>query len=122
MNRRNFLSQSVVAGISLTAISARAQDISVPAVGERELVLATEIAKNHGHALELTMVDVVEALRKTLEGEVIALDIKGSSGHGHSLTLNEQELIDLIKVGTLEISSSVDAGHSHGVVITLQIS
>lgn len=122
MNRRNFLSQSVVAGISLTAISARAQDISAAAGGERELVLATEIAKNHGHALELTMVDVVEALRKTLDGEVIALDIKGSSGHGHSLTLSELELLELIKAGTLEVLSSVDAGHSHGVVITLQIS
>ncbi len=122
MNRRNFLANSVVAGISLTALSAGAQDAPLPGNADRELLLATEIAKNHGHALELSMVEVVDALRKSIQGEVIAFDIQGSSGHGHSLVLNELELLDLIKVGTVEVLSSKDAGHSHGVTITLQIS
>ena len=122
MNRRNFLAQSVVAGISLTALSAVAQDANVPVNGDSQLLLATEIAKNHGHALELSMVEVVEALRKNIQGEVIAFDIQGSSNHGHSLVLIELELLDLIKVGTVEAVSSKDGGHSHGVTITLQIS
>ena len=81
-----------------------------------DLSVTSEIGRNHGHALALTVDEVILATR---ENGPVSFDIQGRSGHPHEVTLSREQLLDLIVDGQLSVQSSRDAGHTHAVTIKL---
>lgn len=69
------------------------------------------IPANHGHAVMVSAADVQAGVDKTY-------DIKGSSGHPHTITVTAA-MFAMVKQGTpVTVTSSADAGHTHQVTIT----
>lgn len=85
------------------------------------MAIDAAISSNHGHALSLNIAQVVEMFGKTTGGEAVTLDIQGQSGHPHTIDLNQDQLVELLSTQELDVVSSNDAGHTHGVSITLEI-
>jgi hypothetical protein len=148
LNRRQMLQSGLISSglLILGAKSALAQVADPEAPAEAKIMVV--IGRNHGHALDLNLVQALQLLRETAprlpsvpEPLPVAdpsqppvpvkppqpistpalIDIQGSSGHPHSLELQHQELIDLFVKGTIRKASSTDAGHAHMVEINLTI-
>ncbi len=116
MNRRHFLG---IAGASALAASL---PLTVNAAdGDQQVFIDAGISSNHGHALSLTIAQVVEMFAETTEGKTKVLDIQGQSGHPHSIELSQEDLITLLVDRELDVQSTVDAGHAHGVSLVLEI-
>ncbi|MFN8943224.1 MAG: hypothetical protein ACK5WZ_01215 [Pseudobdellovibrionaceae bacterium] len=117
MNRRNFLGTGIISSAAVLAV--------LPAFGqqepaaEKQFTVGTEIGKNHGHALSLTVQSVILTMQQARKEGPVLMDIKGSSGHPHTVLLSLNDLVDLLSLGSVEIESSKDAGHTHSVKITL---
>lgn len=119
MDRRKFLTrttQAAAAGIAMAhlnrANAAEGESVSV----------SSDIGSNHGHELNMDVPDVINLLRdlQPQPGET-TIDIQGASGHPHTITVNFDQLLDLLLKGELSLESSVDRGHSHGVSISLAV-
>lgn len=68
------------------------------------------IASNHGHSLTVSQAEVTAAVDKTY-------DIKGTSGHSHSVTITAA-LFAMLKANTaISITSGSGDGHTHQVSI-----
>jgi hypothetical protein len=125
MNRRIFVTHAVAA-TGLTAIAAKAQvptptPTPTPAPPVERIVVSTSIESNHGHAFSLTDVTVIKLLREAhLKGPIIA-DIRGAGSHPHALTLTEEVLLQLLVLGTIDVTSSVVGGHAHRVTLKLDV-
>ncbi|MEM7647187.1 MAG: hypothetical protein AAF203_09775 [Pseudomonadota bacterium] len=117
MKRRHFFA---VMGAGAAAASLPLSVLA--AEGDKSIEIAGSIGRNHGHAVELNMVQVIELLRETKDGETTLLDIQGRSGHPHTFELDHESLIELLAVGVIQGESSFDAGHTHSVEIKLDIS
>ncbi len=116
--RRQFLlgSTSVLLGALALGFAGRAQAQVAPLLlGERcdgKSEPLVEIGANHGHALMLTVEDLESVRPKTF-------DIKGASGHSHTITLDCATLSLLKSQGSTTLISSNGAGHTHNVKITV---
>lgn len=84
-----------------------------------KLEVTNRIGRNHGHDFDLTLEDLVLLLREASANGDVAIDIQGSSGHPHTLTLSADEITEILVAGTLVKNSSVDAGHPHPVEINV---
>ncbi len=68
--------------------------------------VAVTIGTNHGHALTVPPADVAEGTARTY-------DIRGRSGHPHSLVVSSADFALLARGETATITSSNDDGHTH---------
>lgn len=66
------------------------------------------IGDNHGHALVVPAADV-------LAGASRSYDIRGSSGHAHTVRLDEGHMATLQRGGNVTVQSSSGGGHTHSV-------
>ena len=118
MKRRQFMTRSAGIGAAVVALplskNLKAHDQTA------KLELSTQISRNHGHDLELHLDDVILLLRKAKEENEVALDIKGTSPHPHTIKLTESDILELLVDGETLVRSSVDAGHAHNVTIFLE--
>lgn len=74
--------------------------------------ITADIANNHGHAFSIPLATL-------LANGPTTYSIQGSSGHPHSIAITD-EILDALEAGqNVDIASSKDAGHSHGVLLQL---
>ncbi|MDQ3367221.1 MAG: hypothetical protein M3680_17495 [Myxococcota bacterium] len=69
------------------------------------------IGTNHGHAITVAPADVAAAVDKTYA-------IKGTSPHPHSVLITAAQFMTLRTSGSLTVTSSNDANHTHTVTVT----
>ena len=122
MTRKEFLKY---AGFTLGAVAipqlAKAQSTPTAEPVKKEVLIATEIANNHGHEFPLTILEVVLLFRQLQNAKSVTSSIQGKSGHSHDVVLDEQALVTLLKTGELQLVSSNGAGHTHDVKLTLAV-
>ncbi|MEW5742665.1 MAG: hypothetical protein AB1938_27355, partial [Myxococcota bacterium] len=70
----------------------------------------TNISSNHGHALMVPAADFQATGDRTY-------NIQGTSGHPHTITLTEAQRATILGGGTVTVTSSQDAGHTHSVTV-----
>jgi hypothetical protein len=75
-----------------------------------------DIGANHppaegSHALDVPAADVNA-------GAGMTYDIQGQSAHNHTVMLTAAQMATLASGGQVEVTSSVELGHSHPVTIT----
>ena len=116
MNRRNFF-----AALGATTVAASLPLSLQAAECSEELPTDADISSNHGHAIDLTIKQVLQLLRETNDSCPVEIDIQGNSGHPHAIQLSHQNLLDLIIKGEIREKATVVAGHSHDVNISLVI-
>lgn len=75
-------------------------------------IIVSEISNNHGHALTVSLNDLVKSANT-------GFSIKGASGHPHVILIDNNTIVALMQGQTVTLSSSVDAGHMHQVVLKL---
>ncbi len=68
------------------------------------------IGTNHGHVLMVPPADVSAGTERTY-------DIRGTSGHTHSVTLTAANFATLAGGGTVMVTSSNGAAHTHAVTV-----
>lgn len=118
LSRRAAVLQSIGAiGTLFVAKSALAQiadevPICPPPPPKLVKVIESEISKNHGHEFFIALSEVIK-----LTGQ--ALSIQGDSGHPHTITISNDQVIALMKGEHVVIVSSKDAGHTHQVTLAL---
>jgi hypothetical protein len=69
------------------------------------------IANNHGHAITVTAAEANAGVDKTYQ-------IQGTSLHPHTVTITAAQFTMLKSGGTIMVTSSTDAMHSHVVTVT----
>lgn len=67
------------------------------------------VGRNHGHALTVSLADVMAGAEKTY-------DVKGSSGHTHSVTLSADEMKSL-QEGKIVRTKSTTQNHAHHILV-----
>lgn len=72
---------------------------------------SSTIGTNHGHTLAIPPADIAAATDRTY-------NIKGTSAHPHTVVITAAMFAMLKANGTLAVTSSSDAGHTHAVTIT----
>ncbi len=91
----------------------------VPQIKELELVSA--ITNNHGHAFaKISLTEIVLTLQQIRANneKPVTVSIKGTSGHDHTVDLNTENLLQLLLIGQVELTSS-GVGHTHKVGLQL---
>ncbi len=119
MKRRSFF--KAIGGATSTAALLSMPLISQANTQGQDIQFLSEIGNNHGHDLQLNIVQVIELMGQTQDGSVVELDIQGQSGHPHAVTLELEQLIDLLVKRELLLESTSVAGHTHSVAIELAI-
>lgn len=119
VTRRTALLQSLgIVGTLLTAKTVFAQTASEappvcpPLPPFLVKVVESEISKNHGHEFTIELSELIK-----VGGH--PLDIQGDSGHPHTITVTNDQIIALLKGENVVIVSSKDAGHTHNVTLTV---
>lgn len=120
MDRRFFLKGTSLAGVSLGALATGGVKAMAQST-EPQVSVTNVIGTNHGHALTLTLVDVILGAQDAQGTGMVAFDIQGKSGHPHTLELTSEDFVTLIVEGSLEKESSIDFGHPHTVTVTLTV-
>jgi|GEM_PF-2740427 len=122
MNRRGFLANGAKVAVGAAVVNQFSLEPAHAAAGEQVLI-ESEIGRNHGHSLQLDTADVVKMLRKAeLENDPAqTVSIQGESGHPHAISLNQSSLMTLLLGEVLNLESSVDAGHSHSVAVSMNV-
>ena len=127
MDRRLFLKNSAMAVggvVFASSLVACASDTSTEqdaelASGDDELAPRTKcsaapvsaIGSNHGHALSIPLAEALAGVAKSY-------NIKGASGHPHTVAVSVAQFKQLGAGAVLTIQSTVDAGHKHAVKIS----
>lgn len=83
------------------------------------LTLQEEISRNHGHRVDLDPATALKLLRETKATGPILINIQGQSSHPHQISLHHEDLLSLFVEGTLTALSSLDASHTHEVILRL---
>lgn len=120
MQRREIL-KGMTGVLGLSAVSMLP---SVSFANEQQhgnLTVQSEITRNHGHALEMSLEDLIVLLRQLNDENTseVAVDIQGDSGHPHTIFMTQELVMQVLLGDTVEVESSVDAGHAHFVTIVL---
>ena len=108
-SRREFTSTSLLALLSTVPITITGcGDSSNPMAPTGTGDVTGVVSANHGHVAVLTAAQLM--------GEAeISLDITGSSGHAHTVTITVAELDQIANGARATKISSFDAAHSHAV-------
>src|SRR5262245_61892355 len=70
------------------------------------------VSANHGH------VAVITGAQITAGTAIVALDIRGTASHTHTLSISQADLTTLKNRQTVTSLSTTDSGHSHTVTFT----
>jgi hypothetical protein len=70
-----------------------------------------DIDSNHGHVLIVSSADVAAGIAKSY-------NIKGASGHSHTVTISAAMFATLKATGTLVTSSTENSFHTHDITVT----
>jgi hypothetical protein len=70
------------------------------------------VSANHGHEA------VIKAAQITAGIAIVALDIRGTATHTHTLSISQADLVSLKNRETVTSNSTTDSGHSHTVTFT----
>jgi hypothetical protein len=70
------------------------------------------VSANHGH------IAVITAAQITAGTALVALDIRGTATHTHTLSISQADLMSLKNRQTVTSNSTTDSGHSHIVTFT----
>ena len=70
------------------------------------------VSANHGH------VAVITGAQITAGTAIVALDIRGTATHAHTLAISQADLTTLKNRQTITSLSTTDSGHSHTVTFT----
>lgn len=121
MNRRDLIKKTglnvAIGAVALKAIPSFAQSASCSS----SLVFSSEIGRNHGHAVASIKEDELILKAREVDGDqTVSIDIQGSSRHPHAIALTKENIVSLLLDGEIELTSTVDAGHSHSVTLTLE--
>ena len=120
-HRRKFITMTATTATLLGGSAAvlSAQEIS----SEPQDKVIADISANHGHDLELNIADLVQLYRAANDdaNEEVKVEIQGTSPHPHSVVLNAAEINAVLLGETITKVSSSEFGHTHNVVITLEI-
>lgn len=111
--KRRFFFKTMGATATLAAVP-----FSVQAAGTEPEII-TEIGNNHGHQLQLSLVEALELLKATRGGQTVDVDIQGASGHPHEIKVDESIMVALLAQELVEVNSSTVAGHAHSVTMEL---
>ena len=69
------------------------------------------VSANHGHVAVITNIQI-------MAGNAVALDIRGTATHTHTLSISQGDLTSLRNRQTVTSNSTTDSGHSHTVTFT----
>ena len=69
------------------------------------------VSDNHGHVAVITSIEI-------MAGNAVALDIRGTATHTHTLSISQGDLTSLRIRQTVTSNSTTDSGHSHTVTFT----
>jgi hypothetical protein len=69
------------------------------------------VSANHGHVAVITGAQITA-------GNAIALDIRGTATHTHTVSISQADLTTLKNRQTVVSNSTTDSGHSHTVTFT----
>ena len=114
ISRRGFLGAALAAGSGaslLTVGSGCGSDDDSGSGGSSAKSCSSDITSNHGHTLSVSAADISAGQDKTY-------NIKGGSPHDHQVTVTAAHFSTLSGGGSVSVTSSTDAGHSHPVTIT----
>jgi hypothetical protein len=70
------------------------------------------ISANHGHVAVITSAQI------TAGAAIVALDIHGTAGHTHTLSISQADLTSLKNKQAVTSVSTTDSAHSHSVTFT----
>jgi hypothetical protein len=70
------------------------------------------VSANHGHVAVITGAEI------TAGTAIVALDIRGTATHTHTLSISQADLTTLKNRQTVTSLSTTDSGHSHTVTFT----
>lgn len=121
-SRRGFFGQATTASAATIAGAAiLATPFTAKAADGEVVVVTTDIGTNHGHGFNLDMADIVKLLRELQpEEKTTTIDIQGSSGHAHDVSLSFDNLMTLLLQGVV-VKESQGGNHTHEVFIGLEI-
>ncbi len=123
LQRRKFilLSATTTATLASSSMLLKAAD-SINLLDLRE-DFKSEISTNHGHALSLSTMEIVQLLRQADQSptDEVTIDIQGDSSHPHLLVLSTNELNNILLGEEISKPSSADFGHAHDVTLSLTI-
>jgi hypothetical protein len=114
LTRREFTleaAMAILAGcvitISDTACGSRNPSAPIPT----EPDVNGNVSDNHGHVAVITSFQI-------MAGNAVALDIRGTATHPHTLSISQGDLTSLRNRQRVTSTSSTDSGHSHTVTFT----
>jgi hypothetical protein len=118
MERRKLLQSGAMGALALISMKATAmtKDMTTPSA----LKLNIAISRNHGHDFSSLSSDELILLARKIDAQgSTTLSIQGSSRHPHNIEMDAQSIMDLILGKEIKIESTLDAGHTHVVTLSL---
>ena len=112
INRREFTLQTALAMLSGVAITVSGcgsvTPVSPSPTPGASGAVSGSISANHGHTAVISHAQLTG-------GGSLALDIRGSSEHSHTITLSQSDLASISAGQRVSVQSTNDTGHSHTV-------
>jgi hypothetical protein len=108
IGRREFIgtaAAALFAGVLIQVTGCSSDD----SVSVQEGDVAGSVSDNHGHSAVITKASIDA-------GGTLTLDIKGSAGHTHTLTLTAEDMAKIKAKTHVMNSSSTSGGHAHSVM------
>lgn len=124
MNRKTFIKKTAgamliaIPAYSLIGCSSSDNGSETPTPEEEESQAncgdngtISSIGSNHGHTLTVSKEDITAGAEKTYS-------IKGTSGHGHMVTLSTANFDSLKNNNSILVTSTNDSDHTHSVTVS----
>jgi hypothetical protein len=114
LTRREFTleaAMAILAGCVITISDAACGSSNPTAPLPTEPDVNGSVSANHGHVAVITSIQI-------MAGSFVALDIRGTATHTHTLSISQANLTSLRNRQTVTSDSTTDSGHSHTVTFT----
>jgi hypothetical protein len=114
LTRREFTLEAaiaILAGCVITISDTACGGSNPTAPIPTEPDLNGSVSANHGHVAVITSIQI-------MAGNAVALDIRGTATHTHTLSISQGDLTSLRNRQTVTSNSTTDSGHSHTVTFT----
>lgn len=119
LTRRQFTLEAalaILAGCVITISDTACGSSKTPTTPTPPLPAATDVngnvSANHGHVAVITGAQITDGVA------IVALDIRGTATHTHTLSISQADLTSLKNRQTVVSNSTTDSGHSHTVTLT----
>jgi hypothetical protein len=118
MTRKEFLHTGLAAMVAIPLVACSSDDGNDTAAdgsgdggGDCSGGATANIANNHGHVVDVTGSDISAGAAKDY-------DMMGTASHTHTLSVSADDMANLVAGMSVSLTSSVTAGHSHGVTLS----